>query len=82
MPSRTRWRCSFNQMQKLAKTPLIVAADFERGASMRVTQGARFPYNMAIGAAGDPGAAHFEGEVTAREARAAGVHWISRPSPT
>jgi len=68
-----------NQMQKLAKTPLIVAADFERGASMRVTQGARFPYNMAIGAAGDPGAAHFEGEVTAREARAAGVHWIFAP---
>src|ERR1700735_3688145 len=30
-----------NQMQKLAKTPLIVGADFERGASMRVTDGAR-----------------------------------------
>ena len=28
-----------NQMQKLAKTPLIVGADFERGASMRVTDG-------------------------------------------
>src|SRR5271169_2832525 len=34
-----------NQMQKLAKTPLIVGADFERGASMRVSAGARFPYN-------------------------------------
>jgi beta-N-acetylhexosaminidase len=68
-----------NQMQKLAKTPLIVAADFERGASMRVTAGARFPYNMAIGAAGDIDAARFEGEVTAREARAVGVHWIFAP---
>jgi beta-N-acetylhexosaminidase len=68
-----------NQMQKLAKTPLIVAADFERGASMRVTAGARFPYNMAIGAAGDTDAARFEGQVTAREARALGVHWIFAP---
>jgi beta-N-acetylhexosaminidase len=68
-----------NQMQKLAKTPLIVAADFERGASMRVTAGARFPYNMAMGAAGDPNAARFEGEMTAREARALGVHWIFAP---
>jgi beta-N-acetylhexosaminidase len=68
-----------NQMQKLAKTPLIVAADFERGASMRVTSGARFPYNMAIGAGGDADAARFEGEVTAREARALGVHWIFAP---
>jgi beta-N-acetylhexosaminidase len=68
-----------NQMQKLAKTPLIIAADFERGASMRVTAGARFPYNMAIGASGDIDAARFEGEVTAREARAVGVHWIFAP---
>jgi len=68
-----------NQMQKLAKTPLIVAADFERGASMRVTSGARFPYNMAIGAAGDFDAARLEGEVTAHEARAVGVHWIFAP---
>ena len=36
-----------NQMQKLAKTPLIVGADFERGASMRVSAGAQFPFNMA-----------------------------------
>jgi beta-N-acetylhexosaminidase len=68
-----------NQMQKLAKTPLIVAGDFERGASMRVSQGARFPYNMAIGAAGDVDNARFEGEITAREARALGVQWIFAP---
>jgi beta-N-acetylhexosaminidase len=68
-----------NQMQKLAKTPLIVGADFERGASMRVTDGARFPYNMAIGASGDVEAARYEGLETAREARALGVHWIFAP---
>src|SRR5579863_4789015 len=68
-----------NQMQKLAKTPLIVGADFERGASMRVSAGARFPYNMALGAAGDVGDARYEGMATAREARALGVHWIFAP---
>ena len=68
-----------NQMQKLAKTPLIVGADFERGASMRVTDGPRFPYNMAIGAAGDVEAARYEGMETAREARALGVQWLFAP---
>src|SRR5271168_1464258 len=68
-----------NQMQRLSKTPLIVGADFERGASMRVSAGARFPYNMAIGAAGDINAARYEGMATAREARALGVHWIFAP---
>ena len=68
-----------NQMQKLSKTPLIVGGDFERGASMRVSAGARFPYNMALGAAGDVGDARYEGMATAREARALGVHWIFAP---
>jgi beta-N-acetylhexosaminidase len=68
-----------NQMQKMSKTPLLVAADFERGASMRVTGGAQFPYNMAYGAARDLDAVKYEGVATAREARAIGVHWIFAP---
>jgi beta-N-acetylhexosaminidase len=68
-----------NQMQKLAKTPLIVGADFERGASMRVSEGPKFPYNMAIGATGDVEQSRFEGLETAREARALGVQWIFAP---
>jgi len=68
-----------NQMQKLAKTPLIVGADFERGASMRVTDGPKFPYNMAISAGRDVEASRFEGLETAREARALGVQWIFAP---
>jgi len=68
-----------NQMQRLAKTPLIVGSDFERSASMRVSGGARFPYNMAFGAAGDVDAVRYEGTVAAREARAVGVHWIFAP---
>ncbi len=68
-----------NQMQKMSKTPLLVAADFERGASMRVTGGAQFPYNMAYGAGRDLEAARYEGLATAREARAMGVQWIFAP---
>ena len=68
-----------NQMQRLAKTPLLVASDFERAASMRVTGGTRFPHSMAFGAAGDLAATKYEGLVAAREARALGIHWIFAP---
>jgi beta-N-acetylhexosaminidase len=68
-----------NQMQKLAKTPLLVASDFERAASMRVTGGTRFPHSMAFGAANDLAATKYEGLTTAREARALGIHWIFAP---
>ncbi len=68
-----------NRAQRLARIPLIVAGDFERGASMRVDGTTVFPQAMAFGAAGDPQATRYEGEVTAREARAIGVHWIFYP---
>lgn len=68
-----------NRMQRLAKTPLLVSADFERGASMRVNDATPFPHAMAFGAAGDPEYARFEGEITAREARALGVQWVLFP---
>ena len=42
-----------NRLQKLARTPLFVAADFERGASMRVNSTTAWPYSMAFGAAQD-----------------------------
>jgi beta-N-acetylhexosaminidase len=68
-----------NRMQKLAKTPLLVGGDFERGASMRVGDSVKFPFNMAYGAADDVEASRFEGLQTAREARALGVHWVFAP---
>jgi len=68
-----------NHMQRQAKTPLFVGSDFERGASMRVAQTARFPYMMAFGAAHDYGAIRELGEATAREARALGVNWVFAP---
>jgi beta-N-acetylhexosaminidase len=68
-----------NRMQRLARVPLLVGADFERGASMRVSGTTAFPAAMAFGAAGDPELTRFEGEVTAREARALGIHWVYAP---
>lgn len=68
-----------NRMQRLARVPLMVGGDFERGASMRVEGTTVFPHAMAFGAARDPALARFEGEVTAREARALGVQWIYYP---
>ncbi len=68
-----------NRMQRAAKVPLLVAADFERGASMRVNTTTAWPYNMAFGAARDLEDAHFQGAFTAQEARALGVNWLFAP---
>ena len=37
-----------NRMQRLAKVPLLVSADFERGASMRIDATTVFPHAMAF----------------------------------
>jgi beta-N-acetylhexosaminidase len=68
-----------NHMQRLAKTPLLVASDFEHGASMRVSDMASFPYLMAFGAAHDEAGIRELGAATAREARALGVNWVLAP---
>ncbi|MGA2215820.1 MAG: glycoside hydrolase family 3 N-terminal domain-containing protein [Bryobacteraceae bacterium] len=68
-----------NRLQKLARTPLFVAADFERGASMRVNSTTAWPYSMAFAAAEDLTAVGEEGADTARDARAMGVNWLFAP---
>jgi beta-N-acetylhexosaminidase len=68
-----------NRMQRIAGVPLLVGGDFERGVSMRVEGTTVFPHAMAFGATGDPAFSRFEGEVTAREARALGFHWVYYP---
>jgi beta-N-acetylhexosaminidase len=68
-----------NHMQKMAKIPLLVGSDFERGASMRVADTARYPYLMAFGAAHDLNAMRELGAATAREAHALGVSWVFAP---
>ncbi len=68
-----------NRLQKMARTPLFVGADFERGASMRVNSTTAWPYSMAFGAAQDLAAVTQEGADTARDARAMGVNWLFAP---
>jgi len=64
-----------NRLQKESKLPLIFAADFERGVSMRLYGTTIFPHPMAFGAAGKPEYAENFGRITAQEARAIGVQW-------
>ena len=68
-----------NELQNMSDLPLFVAADFERGASFRITDTTSFPWNMAVGAAGSEDLSYQEGAITAREARALGVQWIFAP---
>jgi beta-N-acetylhexosaminidase len=68
-----------NQLQRRAKIPLLIGADFEYGTRMRLDEGTPLPAAMAIAAAGDPKLACEAGKITALEARAAGVHWIFAP---
>ena len=68
-----------NRLQRFARVPLIVGADFERGASMRVSGTTKFPHMMAYGAARDLALTRYLGAATAREARALGVQWVFAP---
>ncbi len=68
-----------NRMQRLARRPLLISADFEAGVGMRFDDTINFPWNMAVGATGEPEFARRQGEATAREARALGVQQIFAP---
>lgn len=68
-----------NELQRRAKIPLLIAADFEAGTAMRLDEGTSFPSPMAIAATGDPKLAYASGKYTAIEARAAGVQWLFAP---
>jgi len=64
-----------NQLQNDSELPLIFAADFERGLSMRLRGTTVFPHAMAFGAAGKLEYAEALGRITAEESRAIGIHW-------
>jgi beta-N-acetylhexosaminidase len=80
-----------NELQLASSLPLLVAADLEWGAGMRLWRqtylpygiegggGTAFPFNMGLAATGDPSVAELAGRVTAAEARAVGIHWIFGP---
>src|SRR5881394_1848930 len=63
-----------NVLQRRSKLPLLVSADLEWGAAMRVVGATAFPYIMAAGATGDERDAYTYGRIAAREGRAVGIH--------
>ena len=65
-----------NTLQKNAKVPLLVAADYARGAGREVDGATTFPSHLALRATGSEELARTKGRLTAREARALGVRWL------
>lgn len=84
--SPTEVAAKINNLQALAKYPLLVGSDLESGAGYRMRGAVYLPNNielggatlfpslMAVGAAGDDRLAREMGRITAVEARAVGVH--------
>src|SRR5246127_2551149 len=64
-----------NRLQQDSRLPLLFAADFERGLTMRLNGPTTFPHAMAFGAAGKVEYSEAFGRITAEEARAIGIHW-------
>lgn len=63
-----------NKMQRLAKYPLLIAADYEHGITMRIDGATPFPNIMALGAVDDENLTHEMAKIIAKEGRAIGVH--------
>lgn len=63
-----------NKLQRLAKIPLLISADFERGVAQHVDRSTSFPYCMGVGAANDTTLTYMMGRITAKEGLAFGVH--------
>ena len=84
--SPTEVAAKLNDFQAHSTIPLLVAADLETGAGFRMRGAVHmpgtielggatdFPSLMAVGATADPQLAYEMGRITAREARAVGIH--------
>jgi hypothetical protein len=68
-----------DRLQELSRYPLLVAAEAETGIGMVLRGATSFPWNMAVGAAGDPTLAQRQGEAVAQEARVLGVNMLLAP---
>ncbi len=63
-----------NALQGRSRLPLLISADLEWGAGMRVVGATAFPQIMAAGATDDPKDAYTIGAAAALEGRAVGIH--------
>lgn len=62
-----------NDLQRLAKVPLLVTADLEGGAGYVFFGATRLPLAMAIGATGRDDLAYAAGKIAAQEGKALGI---------
>ncbi|HJS75028.1 MAG TPA: glycoside hydrolase family 3 N-terminal domain-containing protein [Vicinamibacteria bacterium] len=69
-----------NRLQKRARVPILVSADFEGGPGQQFQGASEFPANMALSAIGDEKLAYDVGRVGALEGRAIGIHLTYSPS--
>ena len=65
--------------QEISELPLLIASDLERGAGQQMKGATLFPSNMAVAATDDSYNAYLQGEITAKEAKALGIHMIFAP---
>lgn len=63
-----------DELQRLAKVPLLTVANLEAGAGYVLYGATRMPMAMAIAATGDEQLAYEVARVSAEEGRAAGIH--------
>ena len=63
-----------NRYQKIAKTPLLIAGDWEWGLSMRLDSTVRFPRQMMLGAIQNKALIYKMGAEIARQIRLIGAH--------
>ena len=68
-----------NKLQKISKIPLWITQDMEYGAAMRISGTTRFTPAMGVAATQNSDYAYWMGKITAREAKAVGVHQIYAP---
>ncbi|MCX6563390.1 MAG: glycoside hydrolase family 3 C-terminal domain-containing protein [Candidatus Aminicenantes bacterium] len=68
-----------NALQKMAKIPLLISSDLERGTGNQITGATLFPTLMGVGAANSEELAYKMGQATAAEGRALGIHMTYAP---
>jgi beta-glucosidase-like glycosyl hydrolase/CubicO group peptidase (beta-lactamase class C family) len=68
-----------NRLQEASPLPLLMASDYEWGPAMRIEGASRFPKAMAMAAGASEDDIELQATVTAREARAMGVHLLLNP---
>jgi beta-glucosidase-like glycosyl hydrolase len=66
-------------LRRGARHPLLIGADFERGAAQQVTGLTELPPPAALGALGDLAVTTAAGVITGTEGRSVGVNWAFAP---